>query len=121
MQIEDDYAVYTNQIVCHTVLQIHICIQDKQAHNFSLCVFLQNTESSVFTLHSLHSSHTLFGENLSILTRICVIKGPRVMRHMKTEVALLTATVKQRLAQHGSCDCHRSVLLLYVAVGDGGV
>lgn len=45
----------------------------------------------------------------------------RVMRHMNTEVALLTVVVEQRLAQHGGCDCHHSVLLFYVAMGDRGV
>lgn len=63
----------------------------------------------------------VFGERLCILTVICAIKEPRVMRHMNTEVAHLTAAVEQRVAQHGGCDCHLSVLLFYVAVGDGGV
>lgn len=56
----------------------------------------------------------LFGASHSILTVICAIKEPRVMRHMNTEIALLTVAVEQRLAQH-------SVLLFYVAVEDGGV
>ncbi len=62
----------------------------------------------------------MFGESPSILTVICAIKEPRVMRHMNTEVALFTAAVEQRLAQHGGCYCHHSVLFFYVAVGDGG-
>lgn len=63
----------------------------------------------------------MFSESLSILTVIYAIKEPRLMRHMNAKVALLTAAVEQRLAHHGGCDCNLSVLLFYVAVGDGGV
>lgn len=65
--------------------------------------------------------YSVFGESLSILTVIYAIKELRVMLHMNTEVALFTAAAEQRLAQHAGCDCHHSVLLFYVAVGDGGV
>lgn len=71
--------------------------------------------------YSIFQPYSKFGESLSILTVICTIKEPRVMRHMNTEVGLFTAVVEQRLAEHGGCDCHHSVLLFYVAVGDGGV
>lgn len=70
---------------------------------------------------TIFQPHSAFGKSLSILTVICAIKEPRVMQHMNTKVALLTVVVEQRLAQHGGCDCHHSVLLFYVAVGDGGV
>lgn len=69
----------------------------------------------------LSQPYSMFSESLSISTVICAIKGPRVMWHMNTEVALFRAAVEQRLAQHAGCDCHHSVLLFYVAVRDGGV
>jgi len=70
---------------------------------------------------SIFQVYSIFGGRLSILTVIHAIKEPTVMRHMNTEVALLTAAAEQRLAQHGGCDCHHSVLVFHVAVRDGGV
>lgn len=73
--------------------------------------------------YTILEQYNMFGESLSISTVICAIKEPRVVRHMNTEVALFTAAVEQRIAQHSSCDCHHSVVrcALFVAVGDGGV
>lgn len=73
--------------------------------------------------YTILEQYNMFGESLSISTVICAIKEPRVMRHMNTEVALFTAAVEQRIAQHSGCDCHHSVVhcALFVAVGDGGV
>lgn len=52
----------------------------------------------------------MFGRSLRILTVICAIKGPGVIRHMNTEAALTTAA-RQRIAQPSACNCHRSVVL----------
>lgn len=59
---------------------------------------------------------------LCIQTLIRAIKGPRVMRHMNTEVAPFDGCGgAEACTQHAGCDCRRSSLLFYVAERDGGV
>lgn len=52
---------------------------------------------------------------------LCHKRAQSDAAHECRSSSFFTAAVEQRLALHGGCDCHHSVLLFYVAVGDGGV
>lgn len=91
-------------MVMNTIVHLH---ERKSFRYVALFFFLQQ--------------YSMFCKSLGTLTVICAIKEPRVMRHMNTEAALVTAVVRQRLAQHSGCNCHHSARLFYVAMGDGGV